>query len=478
MSGRDRRRRFAIAATVAALLLGGGASARATPLSLRFHGHGTGGIDRVRIAIDAPPRPIDVGGDFTIEWWMQAALADNATGPCAPGNDNWITGNGLVDRDVYFDGDHGDFGVSVHGGVIAFGIHNGTTGTGICGAATVADGAWHHVAVTRTAATGALAIWVDGALDGSGAGPTGDVSYRDGRSTSFPNDPYLVLGAEKHDAGPAYPSYDGFLDELRVSSVVRYTAAFTPPAGPFASDAATVGLFHFDEGPVGPCAATVLDESGAAGGPSDGTCAYGGSAPSGPEYTTDVPFAPGPTPTPAPTPSCAAAPLAGCRTPAAPAKAFVQIRDRTPDDKDALSWKWMRGAVTTLADFGNPVGGTGYRLCLYDGGGRIAAATIPGGGTCGTKPCWKAAATSFRYSNKSATPHGIESVTLKQGLVAGKAQILVRGGGALLDTPAPGALVSPLRVQLVNDLGTCWEATYSFPPALKLVPSELKDRAD
>ncbi|MCC6767336.1 MAG: LamG domain-containing protein [Deltaproteobacteria bacterium] len=469
---------FALGVIFALLLVASPGEATAAALSLRFHGHGVGGIDRVRIPIDAPARPIDVGGDFTLEWWMRAAPADNTSGACAPGSDNWITGNVLADRDVYFDGDHGDFGVSLHGGVIAFGAHNGTAGAGICGATTVADNAWHHVAVTRTAATGALTVWVDGALDASGAGPTGDLSYRDGRSTSFPNDPYLVLGAEKHDAGSNYPSYDGFLDELRVSTIVRYASAFTPPSTPFATDASTVGLFHFDEGPAGPCTGAVLDDSGAAGGPSSGACVYGGSAPAGPEYSAIVPFGAGPTPTPAPTPSCAAAPLAGCRTPAAPAKAFVQIRDRTPDDKDALAWKWMRGAVTTLADFGNPLAGTDYRLCLYDGGGRIAAAVIPGGGTCGTKPCWKATSTSFRYTTKSATPGGIESVTLKQGLVAGKAQILVRGRGTLLDTPAPDSIVSPLRVQLVNDLGTCWEATYSFPPALKLVPAELKDRAD
>jgi hypothetical protein len=222
----------------------------------------------------------------------------------------------------------------------------------------------------------------------------------------------------------------------------------------------------------------VLDDSSAAGGPSNGSCAYGGSAPAGPEYAANVPFAGGPTPTPAPTPSCAAAPLAGCRTPATAAKSFVQIKDGTPDTKDALAWKWMRGAATTLAEFGDPVAGTDYLLCVYDGGGRIAAAAIPGGGTCGTKPCWKAASTSFRYKNKSAAPAGIESVTLKQGLVAGKAQILIRGRGALLDTPALGALTSPLRVQLVNGVGACWEASYSFPPALRSTSAEFKDRAD
>lgn len=470
-----RLRFLAFAAATALSLIGHGDAAA---LSLRFHGHGTGAIDRVLIPLDAPPRPIDVGFAFTIEWWMKASLADNGSGACSPGNDNWITGNVVLDRDVFFDGDHGDYGVSLHGGVIAFGVHNGSSGAGICGSTTVADGAWHHVAVTREATTGALAIFVDGTLDASGAGPTGDVSYRDGRSTSFPYDPHLVLGAEKHDAGASYPSYDGLLDELRVSTVIRYAGAFTPPATPFASGPDTAALFHFDEGPVGACTGVVTDDAGAAGGPSDGTCAFGGVSPAGPEYSADVPFAAGPTPTPAPTPSCAAVPLAGCRTPVTSAKSFVQIKDRTPDDKDALAWKWMRGAATALADFGNPVAGTDYLLCVYDGGGRIAAAAIPGGGTCGAKPCWKAASTSFRYTNKAGTPAGIESVTLKQGLVAGKAQILVRGRGFLLDTPALGALASPLRVQLVNDLGTCWEAVYSFPPALKSTSAELKDRAD
>ena len=42
-------------------------------------------------------------------------------------------------------------------------------------------------------------------------------------STDYQNDPYLVLGAEKHDAGSDYPSFHGWLDELRVSNVVRYS---------------------------------------------------------------------------------------------------------------------------------------------------------------------------------------------------------------------------------------------------------------
>jgi hypothetical protein len=41
---------------------------------------------------------------------------------------------------------------------------------------------------------------------------------------------------------------------------------------------------------VGACTLTVLDSSGASGGPSYGACQYGGSAPAGPVYVADTPF--------------------------------------------------------------------------------------------------------------------------------------------------------------------------------------------
>jgi hypothetical protein len=74
----------------------------------------------VKIRIDAPARPADVGAtDFTIEFWMKASAADNPSGPCASGGDAWIFGNILLDRDVYGNGDFGDYGVSLYGGRIA-----------------------------------------------------------------------------------------------------------------------------------------------------------------------------------------------------------------------------------------------------------------------------------------------------------------------------------------------------------------------
>lgn len=263
-------------------------SADAAGTSLRFFGNGVAapGLDRVEIPLDAPPRPADVGaGDFTLELWIKAPAGENAsTAVCNAGNDAWIEGNIVLDRDVFGPGDWGDWGISLMNRRLAFGVSEGTSGATACGAAIVDDGLWHHVAFTRRASDGLMQVFLDGMLDGSVTGPTGDLSYRDGRS-GFPKDPFLVLGAEKHDAGAEFPSYSGWMDELRISTVRRYTAAFIPPPGPFTTDASTAALYHFDEGTGN----LIGDSSGAAGGPSHGTRQFGGS-PAGPLWSADVPF--------------------------------------------------------------------------------------------------------------------------------------------------------------------------------------------
>jgi hypothetical protein len=224
--------------------------------ALRFYGAGTGQQDRVKIRIDNPATVLDVGSDFTIEFWMRCAAAqNNGTVSDTFNGDGWITGNVIVDRDQYSATDYGDYGISIGAAgatrVLAFGLASTNGGRTIVGTNNVGHNAWTHVAVTRTRSTGVLRIYVDGRLDAEGTGPTGDVSYRNGRPTSFTNsDPFLVLGAEKHDVGPAYPSYNGFLDELRVwtqalsqaqiSNVFRDVIATNTPG--------LVAYYRFEEG--------------------------------------------------------------------------------------------------------------------------------------------------------------------------------------------------------------------------------------
>ena len=278
----------ALALAVGALPPGTG---RADPPqgSIRFLGSGTDDADRVKVRVAKPSTAADVSSSFTLEWWMRAAAADNPTGTptCGAGVYGWITGHVIVDRDRYpYSGTDGkDFGVSIASdGSVAFGIETTqarrhtvcTTGVDVL------DGTWHHVAAQRRGRY--LEIYVDGVRRASELGPKGSVRYPGTAANPRPNDPFLVLGAEKHDIGPAYPSYAGRMDEFRMSNLARYTGtSFTVPGAPFTPDAATVLLFHFDAAP-GPCTGTVPDAAGVR----DGQCSYGGLG--GPLYVTDSPF--------------------------------------------------------------------------------------------------------------------------------------------------------------------------------------------
>ncbi len=301
------------------LLIGLANHALAQPIgsgqaSLRFFGNGTDDIDRVKIPLLNPPPngsslPINVGNNFTVEFWIRANAAENA-GIVYNTNDGdgWITGNTIFDRDIIDNPDNGDFGISIGrptpsspSRVVAFGCAVGSTGRTIIGATNVADGNWHHIAVIKSGST--IRIFVDGNIDATATdAPAGSIAYNPSRSLStrtpnppvFPtntwdNEPYIVLGAEKHDydqyigASPGqYLSYSGFLDELRISNVVRYTGAFTPPTAPFVPDANTVGLYHFDEG-------TGTTLTNAISTLSNGVINVGG-LPAGPVWSSESPF--------------------------------------------------------------------------------------------------------------------------------------------------------------------------------------------
>ncbi|MCS7017179.1 MAG: LamG domain-containing protein [Gemmatales bacterium] len=286
--------------------------------SLRFFGSGQNDVDRVKIPID-PPTPADVGEtDFTIEFWIKGLDEENNAYvliTCGENND-WINGNIVMDRDR-FTGRAAKYGLSINlDGTLVLGMVNANDeARTLCGTTSVLDGRWHHIVVQRRRSDGWLWLYKDGRLEAQGDGPDGDISYTDNAPLSRPgppwcqgpggawggicrNEPFIVLGAEKHDAdqdagtlgSPMFPSFSGWLDELRFSNILRYVTDFELPKQPFAPDGNTLALYHFDEGPAGPCTGTVLDSSGASGGPSHGQCFYGGAGQAGPLYVTDQPF--------------------------------------------------------------------------------------------------------------------------------------------------------------------------------------------
>lgn len=165
-----------------------------------------------------------------------------------------------------------------------------------------------------------------------------------------------------------------------------------------------------------------------------------------------------------PSRGCVASPQPNCRTSTVSAAATLQLRNLTPSTKDLLKWKSTKDPATTLSDFGNPVTTDPYTLCIYDESGPAPAtllrAAVPAGGTCDTKPCWKAAGKGFKYSDKTGAADGVTGITLKAG-AAGQASVAVKGKGANLPVGSlPSMFPLPLDVQLQRN-GECWATTFS-----------------
>jgi hypothetical protein len=83
------------------------------------------------------------------------------------------------------------------------------------------DTAWHHLACVFDAVLGENRIYIDGQLDNTGATAGLPVTNKDP----------LYLGAATTTGVEAF---SGLVDEIRVSSMVRYKGNFVPPAAPFA----------------------------------------------------------------------------------------------------------------------------------------------------------------------------------------------------------------------------------------------------
>jgi cysteine-rich repeat protein len=239
------------------------------------------------------------------------------------------------------------------------------------------------------------------------------------------------------------------------------------------------------------CSATCVAEPGYVCGdgipePSCGEQCDDGNAVSGDGCTNGCALEPCVTCTGAPSVCAATPPAADCAAPLQSKASKIQLKDHPAGSaKDKLSWKYGKGAATTMAALGDPVTATDYELCVYDGPGPgaslLVSAAIPGGGDCAGKPCWKmigaAPGKGFKYKSKDLTPDGIGGVVLKAG-PEGRTKIIVKGKGTRLGIPAmPVAANATVTVQLSNDAGSCWNDTYSAP-AQKNDGVQFKDKGD
>lgn len=162
---------------------------------------------------------------------------------------------------------------------------------------------------------------------------------------------------------------------------------------------------------------------------------------------------------------CDPAPLTGCDT---AAKTKLTLKDSaTVPKKQKLVWSWINGPPTDIVDF-DPMGVKHYGFCLYAESGPtpelVFEALIPAGGDCRknnasfAKDCWSVASSKVKYADSWLSPDGILQAQFFPHL-APKSRIKIKGKGA--DLPLDGLPFGlPLRAQVQDAAGGCWEALY------------------
>ena len=116
--------------------------------------------------------PRSVTDDFTVAMWVKTTDNGGWSGGA------WWGGKGLVDGEV--GGGGADWGTALVDGKFVLGVGSAGGDTTLASSVNINDGAWHHVAATRDNTTGAMTVYVDGVLRGSGTGPTGPRTFPTG----------------------------------------------------------------------------------------------------------------------------------------------------------------------------------------------------------------------------------------------------------------------------------------------------------
>ena len=162
--------------------------------------------------------PASVTDDFTVSMWVKTT--DNSGWAGA----QWWNGKGLVDGEI--GGGGADWGTALVNGKFVLGVGAAAGDITVASSANINNGAWHHVAATRDNTTGAMRVYVDGVLSGSGTGPTG--------SRSWPTQ--LRIGGLQPGSG----YLNGVIDDVRLYDRVLAAEEIAETFGP--APAAPTGL--------------------------------------------------------------------------------------------------------------------------------------------------------------------------------------------------------------------------------------------
>lgn len=159
-------------------------------------------------------------GNWTIEGWFWIDSAWTQADNIDIYSSDELALTGFTNIRVLSTGDL-DYDCVIDG--TQYGNPSGTTPT---------QDAWHHVALVRSGSS--LLLFLDGTLEDtqtiSGAGVL-----------DAPSNTANIGG--NYNAG----SWEGYLDEFRISTTARYTSGFTPQTTPFTNDPDTILLLHMED---------------------------------------------------------------------------------------------------------------------------------------------------------------------------------------------------------------------------------------
>jgi hypothetical protein len=108
---------------------------------------------------------------------------------------------------------------------------------------TVVADTWYHVALVVQSGTGKM--YINGSLEASASMASTPINF--GGLGSYLEGFNLGVRLNRGNVIPTYPYYlNGYMDEIRISNIARYTANFTPTTTAFVSDDNTKLLIHSD----------------------------------------------------------------------------------------------------------------------------------------------------------------------------------------------------------------------------------------
>jgi hypothetical protein len=227
-------------------------------------------VDSYFAAPNSPSLAKDIGSNITVEAWINPAVNI----PDAAHTDGYIIVNKEDSYEIGVRNDDPTLEETFQVALRPADASDGTAGTwgwndsGV----TIPANKWTHVAATWDGLT--LRTFVNGkfAMSFDWPGPDGNKgTVADGSSGTSEGLATLKVG-RRGRGGDIHSIFNGLIDEVRISKVIRYTeAGYTVPTGEFKTDADTVALYHFNDASTAAADLTALTDKFTALGPTHDT---------------------------------------------------------------------------------------------------------------------------------------------------------------------------------------------------------------